>query len=123
MQRPGILTTAAFILALLIGNSALAADNSAILGKWELNFSIQGRDANPTLTISAEADGLSGTWAGPRGSAELSAVSFDGETLSFSRAGRQGRSVNMVLKLVDGALIGKFDTPMGEIPVTGKKAS
>jgi len=110
-------------VALLLGNSALAADNSAILGKWELKFNIQGRDVSPTLAISVEADVLSGTWTGNRGSADLTDVSFDGETLSFAREGRQGRIVKMVLKLVDGALVGKFETPMGEIPVTGKKAS
>ncbi len=123
MHRQRILTIVAFTVALLLGNSALAADNSAILGKWELKFNIQGRDVSPTLAISVEADVLSGTWTGNRGSADLTDVSFDGETLSFAREGRQGRIVKMVLKLVDGALVGKFETPMGEIPVTGKKAS
>ncbi len=111
------------LLCTLIGSGgALAADDSAILGQWSLELTAQGNKIPVSLTIAENDDELGGTWVGPAGSNSLSGVSFDGESLSFSMQTQQG-SMNVSFELKDNTLDGSLATPMGNLPVVGKKTS
>lgn len=106
----------------LAGGIAVAADNGAVIGKWDLTLNIQGQSIPIAITIGEGANGLEGTWTGPQGSTPVSDVKFDGETLSFTRSGPQGQ-MNMAFKVAGDTITGSLNTPGGELPVTGKKSA
>ena len=107
---------------LLNSSAVLAADNSAVLGKWTLELSVQGQQVLVNLTIAEDGDGLGGTWAGPAATNTLSDVNFDGDSLSFSMQTQQG-SLNVSFDLEDNTLNGSLSTPMGNLPIVGRKSS
>ena len=111
------------LLCTLIGSGgALAADNSVIVGQWSLVLSVQGQTVPISLTISEDGDELGGTWVGAMGSNTLSGVNFDGNALSFSMQTQQG-SMSVSFELKDNTLDGGLASPMGNLPVVGKKSS
>lgn len=112
----------ALLPLLLISGGIFAADNSAVIGQWSLELSVQGQTVPVSLKISEDGDRLGGTWAGPAGSNTLSGVNFDGNTLSFSMQTQQG-SMSVSLELMDNTLDGGLASPMGDLPVVGKKSS
>ena len=57
----------------------------------------------------------------PTGILTLSDVTFDGETLSFTRQGRQGAAAQMSLKLKGATLTGSLTTPGGDLPTVSKE--
>ena len=57
---------------LLNSSAVLAADNSAVLGKWTLDMSVQGLMLR-VMTIAEDGDGQS-TWVGPAATNTLSDV-------------------------------------------------
>ena len=88
------------LLSLLLNSSGvLAADNSAVLGQWDLSLNLQGNEVLVKLTITEDGDGLGGTWAGPQATNALSDVSWRhpiifyantaGITKGIIRAGRR----------------------------------
>ena len=94
------------LLSLLLNSSGVfASDNSAVLGQWALDMSVQGQEVSIDLTITEDDDRLGGVWAGPQGTNALSDVNFDGDTLSFSRQTDQG-PVEVALKLEGNTLNG-----------------
>ena len=121
MTLKNIFTLALFSL-LLISSAVFAADNSAVLGKWTLDMSVQGQPVLVNLTIAEDGDGLGGTWAGPVATNTLSEVNFDGDSLSFSMQTQQG-SLNVTFDLEDNMLNGSLSTPMGNLPIVGRKSS
>ena len=111
------------LLSLLLNSSGmLAADNSAVLGQWDLSLNLQGNEIPVKLTITEDADGLGGTWAGPQATNVLSDVSLAGDTLSFSMQTQQG-SLEVSFELEGDTLSGGLSTPRGDLPVTGKKSA
>lgn len=112
----------AYLPLLLISGGIFAADNSAIVGQWSLELSVQGQTVPVSLTISEDGDELGGTWVGPAGSNTLSGVNFDGNALSFSMQTQQG-SMSVSFELKDNTLDGGLASPMGNLPVVGKKSS
>ena len=111
------------LLSLLLNSSGvLAADNSAVLGQWDLSLNLQGNEIEINLTITEDGDGLGGTWAGPAATNTLSDVNFDGDSLSFSMQTQQG-SLNVSFELEDDILNGSLSTPMGNLPIVGRKSS
>jgi hypothetical protein len=59
----------------------------------------------------------------PIGIHTQSDVTFDGETLSFTRQGRQGAATQMSLKLKSATLTGSLTTPGGDLPIVAKKSA
>ena len=111
------------LLSLLLNSSGmLAADNSAVLGQWDLSLNLQGNEIPVKLTITKDGDGLSGTWAGPQATNVLSDVSLAGDTLSFSMQTQQG-ALKVSFELEGDTLSGGLSTPQGDLPVTGKKSA
>lgn len=123
MQLRKILTRLCFAFLPLLSGTGFAADNSAVLGKWDLEFDVQGQTIAIALTVAEGQNGLEGTWAGPQGSTPVSNVSFDGELLKFSRTGPQGQALDMSFTVTGDTLSGVLNSPAGELPVTGKKSS
>lgn len=111
----------AFLFATLMSSLSFAADNSAVLGKWNIELSFQGQSVNIDLTINQGQNGLEGTWAGPQGATPLSDVSYEGDTLTFTRTGQQG-PMTMSFKVAGDTISGNLTTPGGDLPVTGKKS-
>ena len=111
------------LLSLLLNSSGVfASDNSAVLGQWALDMSVQGQEVSIDLTITEDDDRLGGVWAGPQGTNALSDVNFDGDTLSFSRQTDQG-PVEVALKLEGNTLNGSVSTLLGATPIFGRKVS
>ena len=111
------------LLSLLLNSSGvLAADNSAVLGQWDLSLNLQGNEVLVKLTITEDGDGLGGTWAGPQATNALSDVSLAGDTLSFSMQTQQG-SLNVSFELEGDTLSGGLSTPQGNLPIVGKKSA
>lgn len=111
------------VLSLLLNSSgAFAADNSAVVGQWDIELSFQGQGVTINLTITENGDELGGTWKGPQNTLPLSDVSFVGDTLSFSRQTQRGVS-QLSLKLEGNTLTGSLTTPQGDLPIVAKKST
>lgn len=110
-------------LSMLFSVTVSAADNAAVVGKWSIERNFQGQSVTLVLTITETADGLAGTWASPRNTSDISGVSFDGETLTFSRQGRQGGTNTTSFKLEGETLVGMMGGPNGQVEVTAKKST
>ncbi len=116
-----ILSTACLLVVATLSSLSQAADNSAILGKWVLDFNAGGQSSNFELLVTEGANGLEGIWTGFGGqTSPISAASFDGTTLTFTRTGQQGQ-VTQTFALVDGSLKGNMNSQQGEVAVTAKK--
>ncbi len=112
----------ALLSLLLTSGGVFAADNSAVLGQWDLTLNLQGNEFPVKLTITEDGDGLGGTWAGPQATNVLSDVSLAGDTLSFSMQTQQG-SLNVSFELEGDTLSGGLSTPQGNLPIVGKKSA
>ena len=112
----------ALLTLLLTGSGVFAADNSAVLGQWNLSLNLQGNEIPVKLTITEDGDGLGGTWAGPQATNVLSDVSLAGDTLSFSMQTQQG-SMKISFELEGDTLNGGLSTPQGDLPIVGKKSA
>ena len=112
----------ALLSLLLTSSGVFAADNSAVLGQWDLSLNLQGNEIPVKLTITEDGDGLGGTWAGPQATNVLSDVSLAGDTLSFSMQTQQG-SLEVSFELEGDTLSGGLSTPQGNLPITGKKSA
>jgi len=112
----------ALLSLLLTCSGVFAADNSAVLGQWDLTLNLQGNEVPVKLTITEDGDGLGGTWAGPQATNTLSDVSLAGDTLSFSMQTQAG-SLDISFELEGDTLNGGLSTPQGNLPVVGKKSS
>ena len=111
------------LLSLLLNSSGvLAADNSAVLGQWDLSLNLQGNEIPINLTITEDTDGLGGTWTSPRATNTLSDVSLVGDTLSFSMQTQQG-SLKVSFELEGDTLNGGLSTPQGNLPLVAKKST
>ena len=114
-------------LAVCLAAAAQAADNAAVKGTWKISMEMQGQPVEVTMEIKdAEGGGLTGTWAGPRGTDTLKDVKWDGTELSFSRTvNRQGQEFTLqhTAKVEGDTITGKMVMPQRELPFTGKRAS
>ena len=101
-----------------------AAANVSFVGKWDVEFEVQGNSITAVLAITESDEGLKGTWTSQRGETVLSNLKSEGGALSFTRKlDMQGQEMTLENKatIVDGKLTGTIVSPMGEIPFTGKK--
>jgi len=57
----------------------------------------------------------------PTGILTLSDVTFDVETISFTRQGRQSAATQMSLKLEGATLTGSLTTPGGDLPIVANE--
>ena len=110
------------VFPLIFSANTFAADNAAVLGAWKMDLNFQRGGVPVVLTITETDNVLGGTWGSPQGSTPLSDVTFDGETLSFTRQGRQG-TARMSLKLKGMTLTGSLTTPRGDLPIVAKKSA
>ncbi len=116
----------AAVVALALAPAALAADNAAVLGKWESTTETPQRTFQVVFEFT-EVDGeLKGTWSNPRGrSGELTNVSWDGETVKYERDLEAGGQVFRLSyeATVDGdTMSGKMTTPRGEREFTATRS-
>ena len=109
------------LFPLIFSANTFAADNAAVLGAWKMDLNFQGWGVPVVLTITETDDVLGGTWGRPQRSTPLSNVTFDGETLSFTRQARQG-AARMSLKINGMTLTGSLTTPRGDLPIVAKKS-
>lgn len=123
-MRQSILIAAA--VALAFAPTAAAADNAAVLGKWESTTETPQGSFEVVYEFT-EVDGeLKGTWTNPRRNGDLKNVSWDVETLKFGREiGRGGQTFKLNFEAtVDGdAMTGKMITPRGEREFTATRGS
>ena len=123
-MRKASLIAAAVLLAL--APAALAADNAPVLGKWASTTETPQGTFEVVYEFT-EADGeLKGTWTNPRRNGDLTNVSWDGETLKFSReASMGGQTFNLSFEAaVDGdSMTGKMIGPRREREFTATRSS
>lgn len=112
----------ALLSLLLTSSGVFAADNSTVLGQWDLGLNLQGNEIAINLTITEDGDGLGGTWTGPQATNVLSDVILTGDTLSFSMQTQQG-SLKASFELEGDTLNGSLSTPQGDLPIVGKKSA
>jgi hypothetical protein len=122
MKKP-IFSILTIMLTMFFGSTLSAADNKLVVGQWDIVRSIQGQTVNIVLTITETADGLAGTWQGGQNTSALSDITFDGETLTFNRPGRQGGITSTTFKLAGDTLTGTLGGPDGPTEVTAKRKS
>ena len=123
-MRKASLIAAAALLAL--APAALAADNAPVLGKWE-STTVTPQGTFEVVYEFTEAGGeLKGTWTNPRRNGDLTNVSWDGETLKFSReATMGGQTFHLSFEAaVDGdTMTGKMIGPRREREFTANRSS
>ena len=116
MLKPIISILAALGFTVLAG-TAIAADNAAIVGAWNMEIDFQGQSFAIDLTITESEEGLAGSLGAPEfGNIPLENVSFDGENLKFETDDQQGGTATAELKLNDNKLDGNISGSMGNIP-------
>lgn len=93
------------------------------VGEWEMAISFSGQEMLATLRLRVEDGQLVGEWGAQGNMSELDDVSLKGNTLSFSRTMRGGAGPGMQFTgTIEGdAIKGAFETPRGEMPVTGER--
>ncbi len=120
-MRCGFAGTCALSVCALALAGALSTLSAQVTGEWEMAMDFGGRTTYATLSIAAKAGGtLTGTW----GSAELSAVAFDGAKLTFARTIRMGEqefTMTYTGTLKDGVLDGAFTTDRGTFAAKGTR--
>ncbi|MDP6651325.1 MAG: hypothetical protein QGF90_04320 [Gammaproteobacteria bacterium] len=115
MLKPVISILAALGFTVLAG-TAIAADNAAIVGAWNMEIDFQGQGFAIDLTITETEEGLAGTIGAPEfGVVPLENVSFDGENLKFETDDQQGGTAIIALKLNGNELDGSISASMGNI--------
>ena len=116
MLKPIISILAALGFTVLAG-TAIAADNAAIVGAWNMEIDFQGQGFAMDLTITESEEGLAGSLGAPEfGNIPLENVSFDGENLKIETDDQQGGTATAELKLNDNKLDGNISGSMGNIP-------
>jgi|GEM_PF-476391 len=120
MKYRQFLSSLVIAIAMFSANASFAADNAAVIGKWDIALELQGQAVTIGLTVAQGANGLEGTWTGPQRSTPLSDVKYEGDTLTFTRTGQQG-PVAMSFKVAGDTMTGTLATPGGDMPVTAKK--
>ena len=101
----------------VLAGTAIAADNAAIVGAWNMEIDFQGQSFAIDLTITESEEGLAGSLGAPEfGNIPLENVSFDGENLKFETDDQQGGTATAELKLNDNKLDGNISGSMGNIP-------
>ena len=115
MLKPVISILAALGFTVLAG-TAIAADNTAIVGDWNMEIDFQGQGFAIDLIITETEEGLAGTIGAPEfGVVPLENVSFDGENLKFETDDQQGGTAIIELKLNGSELDGSISAAMGNI--------
>ena len=114
MTLKNIFTLALFSL-LLNSSAVFAADNSAVLGKWTLDMSVQGQQVLVNLTIAEDGDGLGGTKRVQLLLIHCLKLTLT-ETFAIIFMQTQQGSLNVTFDLEDNMLNGSLSTPMGNLP-------
>ena len=107
---------------------ALAADNSAVLGTWNITIDdedFEEADLEITLEIEEDDDGeLTGTWETDRDDYDLEDLEWDGVRLSFVRElefmGRD-MEVEHSAKVTGDTLEGEMEFPRSEVEFSGER--
>jgi hypothetical protein len=97
----------------------------SVQGSWKLELTTPMGVQTPTVTFSADGDKLSGTWTGPRGTAEFSDGTIDGNNVSWAvNVEAMGMKIAMeCAAAIDGDQIaGEVKTPRGTINFSGQRA-
>lgn len=113
------------LLAASAACAADAADNSKVVGTWNLELEYEGEKQSIKVEIREDAGKLAGTWVGPHRTNPLEDFTWDGKTLAFVRnVNREGTPVALEHKAtVDGDdMKGTITQPQGEVPFTAKRA-
>ncbi len=108
-------------------NAPPKAGLEAVLGEWNLKYSIQDRDIECKLTISKNQDGtLAGKWETGFGENVVSNVKFEGGKLTLSRKTKvQDREFESTFEgtVAGNQMTGMIKSEMGEIPASGTRAA
>ncbi len=112
----------AFAVIALVPVVAFAADGP--VGEWNVLVNANGQESPSTLTIVEEGGRYSGTAASDQGVTELSEISYEDGTLSFTiELPEAGISIAFAGTIDGDSLQGRFEIPdMGvELPATGAR--
>ena len=124
-QISALLSTLAVAIVTVAASGADAADNSNVVGTWNLELTYEGELQKITLEIREENGKLAGTWVGPHRTNPLEDFTWDGTTLTFVRnVNREGTPVALKHKAtVNGDdMKGTITQPQGDVPFSAKRA-
>ena len=117
-----IISTLTALTFTVLSSVAMAADNAAIVGSWNMELDFQGQPFALDLTITETPEGLAGTITAPEfGSIPLKSVSFDGDSLKWESDDQQGGTATATMKLADSKLTGNIASAMGEIVASASR--
>lgn len=102
----------------------ISGDVSKVIGTWSYTIETPRGDRSGTLTIEGDQSGLEGTLVNSRSDEqEISAVSFDGTTLSFTIQPSQGPTLSISVTVEGDTFEGTVSTPGPSVPITGERTS
>jgi hypothetical protein len=106
-------------------NAARPRPRNPVLGRWDLKYKIGEREIEGTLAVSEGPGGaLDAKWTTSTGEHVVSNVKFEGGKLSLARKSKIGeREFESAFegKVEGHKLVGKIQSPMGEIPLEGSR--
>ncbi|MBI2423899.1 MAG: hypothetical protein HYV27_13795 [Candidatus Hydrogenedentes bacterium] len=125
MKSFGVSLLAASILVLagLIWAAPAQAQNADVVGSWQIITNVQGNENRSTITILEKDGQISGEAAGRGGATPMLDLSYAAGVLKWGiKVPQLGNQVLMTEVTVKGdTLEGAMDTPLGKLPVTGKR--
>lgn len=100
----------------------VTGDVEAVVGAWTMTLETPQGEVDIDVTLSGDAEGLSGTVVGPDGSEEqLESISFDGETLLFVVPGSQMGNARVSGTVENDAFDGRMSAGGMSLDVTGQR--
>jgi hypothetical protein len=94
-----------------------------VLGKWDIWIQFKNREIEASLTIGFVDGVLAGEWIGMGNSSALENLSFEGNTLSFTRSMGEGRKVSFEGTVESNKIDGVSKAPFGDLKTTGTRLS
>jgi len=102
----------------------ISGDVMKVVGTWSYTIETPRGERSGTLTFEGDASGLEGSIVNSRGEEQdLSAISFDGTTLSFTIESSEGPTLSVSVTIEGDTFEGTVSTPGPSVPITGERTS
>jgi len=92
-----------------------------VVGKWDIWIEYKNRQIEAKLTIGFVDGVLAGEWTGMGSTGALENLSFEGNTLSFTRSMGEDREITFEGTVENGKIDGVSKAPFGDLKTTGER--
>ncbi len=95
---------------------------AAVIGSWEMKTEFQGGQIPATMSLKLDNEQLVGTWASQGSEMKMTAITLDGDKITFNRSMGQGGPSLAFTGTVNGKrIVGKFNSMMGDLKCAGTR--